>query len=62
MATKNLSIEFDEERETKGTKRYSEVEEDRAKQAIGKIYLKKDAIKKLGLKDGQGIKVTITGA
>lgn len=63
MAAKKVVAEFDNERATKGTVRYTETEEDRDKQVIGKIYLKKSAVKKLGLKEDEGgIKVTIEPA
>lgn len=42
---KNVELEFTQERETKGTFRY---EEDGDDPAVGKLYLKKDAAKKLG--------------
>ena len=57
---KQVTAEFEVERETKGTKRFSETEEDRDKQMVGKIYVKHGALKKIG--DPETIKVTIEPA
>lgn len=43
--SKSLSLEFEKEKETKGTIRYSEVGDE---PAVGKLYLKKPAAEGLG--------------
>jgi hypothetical protein len=59
VATKKgpLKVSLSKERETKGTWRYAEEEEDRDKQVIGKLYLKKGIVDKLG--DPDDITVTV---
>lgn len=43
--SKSVSLSFEQEKETKGTIRYSEVGDD---PSVGKLYLKKPAAEKLG--------------
>lgn len=63
MATKkskSVSAEFTQDRETKGTFRFREDEEDKANQVMGSAYLKKEAAAKLG--NPESITITIESA
>lgn len=55
--SKSLEVEFEFFKDTSGTKRYKEVEEDKDKQVVGSIYIKKPAAEKLG--NPESLTVTI---
>lgn len=54
-STKNVTVNFELERETKNTIRYSEVGDDAV---IGTLYLKKSAAAKLGNPEKISVEVT----
>jgi hypothetical protein len=56
-STKSVDLEFSQEKETKGTVRYSE---DSDEPKVGKLYIKKDAAKELG--NPKNLNVTIAAA
>ena len=65
MVTKQsgtITIPFILERETKGTCRYAEVEEDPSQYKIGTIYVKKGTLQLLSPQGGypKGLQVTLT--
>jgi hypothetical protein len=51
-----LEVAFTHSNDTAGTRRYKEDQEDKAKQVVGSLYLKKKAAEKLGNPD----EITVT--
>lgn len=51
-----MNLTFEYEKETKGTYRYREAGDE---PIIGTIYVKKSALKDIGITDKQGITITI---